>query len=114
MCTALSRQRNFESAKELLKEHSQTLFFAHMKAVRDSDTSLALRCLQETEKLKTSISNLSQDQDREEMFLQDDRADVEERWRMHDHDLRMTPEQQQIMVALKVMRIPDGFDLLRT
>ena len=48
------------------------------------------------------------------MFLEDNRVDFEEKWRMHDHDLRMTPEQQQIMITLKIMKIPEGFELLRT
>jgi len=113
MCDALLRRRDYAGARQLLSEHSHTLRFAHMKAVRDSDTSLALSCLEEMEKMEVRISNTSRDQDRDEMYHHDERADVEERWRMHDHDLRMTPEQQQIMVALKVMRISDGFELLR-
>ncbi len=84
-----------------------------MKAISNSDTSLALQCIENSKRMVEKNTFMSQEQDRENMFLQDDRSHYEERWRMHSHDIRMTSEQQQIMVTLKVMNISEGFDLLR-
>ena len=109
---ALVRSRRFGVAIEELREHKTRLTNAHRRAIETGDTSATVRALEALNVANRELALVSRLFEMHSMRKHDDRTSYEESCRMRESDARMSPEQQQQMSTLKILRDAEGFELL--
>eukprot|EP00940_MAST-03C_sp_MAST-3C-sp2_P002884 g2884.t1 len=112
LCDALVRVRAYDDAHGEWKQYRERVLSIHKRAMSESNTNVTLRCLEHLRTSEIPLKATACLGESARMRSFDDRTFCEERNRMHDHDARMTPDQQQIMSALKILRDSDGFEAM--